>query len=61
VEIEPESLRSVSRALDELRERGQDREWLAALVDYLDDREARRSPALKAGLEQLARGELEPA
>jgi hypothetical protein len=61
VEIEPESLRSVSRALDELRERGQDREWLAALVDYLDDREARSSPALKEGLQQLARGELEPA
>ncbi len=61
VEIEPESLRSVSRALQELRERGQNREWLAALVDYLDDREARRSPALKEGLEQLARGELEPA
>jgi predicted transcriptional regulator len=61
VQVEPESLRSVSRALDELRERGQDREWLAALVDYLDDREARRSPALKEGLEELARGELEPA
>ena len=61
VEIEPASLRSISHALDELRERGQDREWLAALVDYLDDREARRSPALKKGLEQLARGELEPA
>jgi len=61
VEIEPDSLRSVSRALEELRERGQNREWLQALVDYLDDREARRSPALKKGLEQLARGELEPA
>jgi DNA-binding transcriptional MerR regulator len=61
VEIEPESLRSVSRALQELRERGVDREWLQALVDYLDDREARRSPALKEGPEQLARGELEPA
>jgi hypothetical protein len=61
VEIEPESLRSVSRGLDELRERGQDRDWLQALVAYLDDREARRGPALKEGLEQLARGELEPA
>ena len=61
VEIEPESLRSVGRALDELRERGQDREWLAALVDYLDDRQARQSPALREGLAQLARGELEPA
>jgi hypothetical protein len=61
VEIEPESLRSVGRALQELRERGVDREWLQALVDYLDDREARRSPALREGLAQLARGELEPA
>ena len=61
VEIEPESLRSVSRALHELRERGQDRDWLAALVDYLHDREIRRGPGLKEGLEHLARGELEPA
>jgi len=61
VEIQPESLRSVGRALQELRERGVDREWLQALVDYLDDRQARRSPALKEGLAQLARGELEPA
>jgi Homeodomain-like domain len=56
VEIEPDSLRSVSRALGDLRERGQDREWLTALVDYLHDREARHSPALKDGLEQLAHG-----
>jgi hypothetical protein len=61
VEIESESLRSVGRALQELRERGVDREWLQALVDYLDDRQARQSPALREGLEQLARGELEPA
>lgn len=61
VEIEPDSLRSVSRALQELRERGQDREWLQALVDYLDDRQARQSPAVKKGLQQLKRGELEPA
>jgi len=61
VEIEPESLRDVGRALQELRERGQEREWLQALADYLDDHTARRGPALKTGLEQLARGELEPA
>jgi len=61
MEIEPESLRSVSRALQELRERGVDREWLQALVDYLDDRQTRQSLALKEGLAQLARGELEPA
>jgi hypothetical protein len=61
VEIESESLRSVSRALNELRERGHDRDWLAALVDYLDDLNARRSPAVKQGLQQLARGELEAA
>ena len=61
VEIEPSSLRQVSSALDELREHGQDRDWLATLVDYLEDRQTRRRPALKKGLQQLQRGELEPA
>ncbi len=61
LQIEPESLREVSSALAELRERGQDHDWLQALVDHLHDREARESEALKQGLAQLARGELEPA
>ena len=61
MQIEPESLHRVTRALAELRERGQDRDWLQALVDHLHDREARRSDALQKGLAQLKRGQLEPA
>jgi hypothetical protein len=61
VQVEPESLRRVGRALDELREHGQDRDWLEALLDYLHDLQTRRSPALEEGLQQLERGELEPA
>lgn len=60
-QVDPQSLRRVARALDELRERGQDRDWLQALVDYVDDRDARRSDALEEGLEQVRKGELEPA
>lgn len=61
VQIEPESLRRVGHALDELRERGQDHDWLEAILDYLHDLQTRRSPALKEGLQQLEREELEPA
>jgi hypothetical protein len=61
MQIEPESLHRVSRALAELRERGQDRDWLQAVVDYLHDREARKSDALQKGISQLKRGQLEPA
>jgi transposase len=60
-QIEPESLRRVTRGIAELRERGQDRDWLLALVDYLDDINVRRNPALREGLEQLRRGDYEPA
>lgn len=61
MQIELTSLHRVSRALAELRERGQDRDWLQSLVDYLHDREALESAALQEGLSQLKRGELEPA
>lgn len=61
MQIEPESLHRVNRALAELRERGRDRDWLQALVDHLHDREARGSDALREGLAQLKRGRLEPA
>jgi len=61
MQIEPESLHRVTRALAELRERGQDRDWLQALVDHLDDREARGSSVLRKGLAQLKCGQLEPA
>jgi hypothetical protein len=44
-----------------LRERGQNRYWLAAVVDDLHDREARQSGELHKGISQLKRGQLEPA
>jgi len=49
------------RAAEELRTRGQDRDWLAAFVDYLHDANDRRSDSVRRGLDELARGELEPA
>ena len=49
------------RAVEELRTRGQDRDWLAAFVDYLHDANDRRSDSVRRGLDELARGELEPA
>lgn len=52
---------AVLRAVDELRIRAQDHDWLAALVDYLHDANDRRSDCVRRGLDELARGELEPA
>jgi hypothetical protein len=52
---------AVSRALAELRERGQDRDWLQAVIDSLHDRQARNSNAVQKGIAQLERGQLEPA
>ena len=49
------------RAVEELRTRGQDRDWLATLIDYLHDANDRRSDSVRRGLDELARGELEPA
>ncbi len=60
-QVDPESLHRVARALAELRERGQDRVWLAAVVDELHDREARQGDELREGISQLKRGQLEPA
>jgi hypothetical protein len=60
-QVDPNSLRDVVRAVGELRDRGVDREWLQALLDYLDDRAARRSEAVHEGLEDLSLGKLEPA
>jgi len=60
-QVDPQSLRRAARALEELRQRGQNRDWLQALVDYLNDRGARRSDALREGLEELRKGKLEPA
>lgn len=61
LQVDRDSARRVHRALGELRARGQDRDWLAALVDYLHDASDRRSESVRRGLEELARGELEPA
>ena len=60
-QIDRDSARRVHRAITELRARGQDRDWLAALVDYLHDMRDRRSESVRKGLEELARGEVEPA
>jgi excisionase family DNA binding protein len=59
--IERSSLRRVHAALGELRARGQERDWLQALVDLLHDRAERRRPEIQRGLEELRRGRLEPA
>ncbi len=60
-QIDRESARRVHRVLAELRARGQDRDWLAALVDYLHDTRDRRSVSVRTGLDEMARGEVEPA
>jgi hypothetical protein len=56
-----ESLLRVRRIVDELRARGQDRDWLQSLVDHLHDEQAVRDPAVQRGLDELRRGDLEPA
>ena len=59
--IEHESLRRVGRAVRELRERGEDREWLESLVRYVEDMADRSSPSVRQGLKDLAEGKLQPA
>jgi len=59
--LERSSLRAAHRAVNELRARGQDSDWLRALVDLLHDRIERNSAAVRRGLEEMERGELEPA
>ncbi len=59
--IERSCLRRVHAAVGELRARGQERDWLQALVDLLHDRAERRRPEIQRGLEELRRGRLEPA
>lgn len=59
--VERESLRDVHRLLEELRERGKERDWLRALVDYVHDVAVRRSPEVQRGLAEMEAGHLEPA
>ena len=61
LQIDRDSARRVHRALGELRARGQDRDWLATLVDHLHDASDRHSESVRKGLDELARGDIEPA
>lgn len=61
IQVTSDSLRQTQRLLEELRSRGQDRDWLQSLVDYLHDAETRRRPGVRRRLEELRRGQTEPA
>ena len=61
VRIEHDSLRRAGSALRELRARGQDREWLEAIVRYAEDIEDRSSVSVRQGLSDLAAGRLRAA
>lgn len=56
-----DSVRRVGRLLQELRERGQDRDWTQALVDLLQGTAEMQRLEIKQGLDELKRGRLEPA
>jgi len=57
----PLSRAIVLHALEELRRHSEDQDWLAGLADYLHDANDRQSDSVRRGLDELARGELEPA
>jgi hypothetical protein len=59
--VDPASVRRVGRLVHELRDRGQDRDWMQALVDLLHDRDELSRPEIVQGLKELSRGKLEPA
>jgi hypothetical protein len=59
--VERGSVRRAGRLLQELRERGHDRDWMQALVDLLHDTAEAQRPEIKRGLGELRRGKLEPA
>lgn len=59
--VERSSLRQIHRLLEELRERGKDRDWLRAFVDYVHDLAVVRSPEVQQGLADIEAGRLEPA
>jgi hypothetical protein len=56
-----DSVRRAGRLLQELRDRGQDRDWMQVLVDLLQDTAELQRPEIKQGLDELKRGRLEPA
>lgn len=59
--VQRESLRQVHHVLEELRERGKDRDWLRAFADYVHDLAVIRSPEVQQGLADIEAGRLEPA
>ena len=59
--VDLDSLRRVGRMLGELRERGQDGDWVRDLVDRLHDAAVLGGGPARTGLDELRRGELEPA
>jgi hypothetical protein len=59
--VDGSSLREIRSALAELRARGQDRDWLRALVDVLHDRVELGRAELRHGIDELEREQLEPA
>lgn len=59
--VERSSLRQIRRLLEELRERGKDRDWLRAFVDYVHDLAVTRSQEVQQGLADVEAGHLEPA
>jgi predicted transcriptional regulator len=61
VQVDPQHLQRVTRALAELRHSGQDGDWLQSLADFVEDEAARKSPAVREGLAQYKKGKLEPA
>jgi hypothetical protein len=60
-QIEHDSLRRTGRALRELRAKGQDHEWLEAILSYIKDIGDRSNPSVRRGLRDLAEGKLQPA
>ncbi len=54
------SLAAVLPALEKVRELGQDRDLVRALVDRLEDQRMLSSPRVKKSLEEFRRGEYEP-
>lgn len=59
--VDLDSLRRVGRMLGELRERAEDGDWIRDLVGRLHDAAVLGGDPARTGLDELRRGELEPA